>query len=76
MNRTELKVDYNKEMKPISARCTGCREPMPTPSPDLVNSADIIVWLSNQYIEHRRLKHSQDDEGFPANAPVDSGPAT
>jgi hypothetical protein len=62
MNRTELKVEYNHEMKPVSAMCTGCREKMPTPGADLANSADIIVWLSNQYIEHRRLKHSQDDE--------------
>jgi hypothetical protein len=62
MNRTELKIEYNKEMKPIRAMCTGCREAMPLAPVDLVNSADIIMWMSNQYIEHRRLKHSQDDE--------------
>jgi|KBSMisStandDraft_5_1062788.scaffolds.fasta_scaffold29187_5 hypothetical protein len=61
MSRTELNVEYDGEMRPISATCTGCREKMPTPPADLIDPADIIVWLSNQYIEHRRLKHSKDD---------------
>jgi len=61
MSRTELKIDYGERMKPISAICTACGEKMLTPPADLENSADIIVWFSEKYVEHRRLKHSQDD---------------
>jgi len=61
MNRTELNVEYDSEMRPISATCTRCGEKMPQPPTDLQNSADIIVWLSEKYAEHRKLKHSQDD---------------
>ena len=58
---SELKIEYDEAMKPISATCTGCGERMPLPPADLQNSADIIVWFSKEYIEHRKLKHSQDD---------------
>jgi hypothetical protein len=61
MSRTELQIEYNEEMKPISATCTACGEKMPKPPGELQNSADVIVWLSEKYIEHRKLKHSQDD---------------
>jgi hypothetical protein len=61
MNRTELNVEYDSEMRPISATCTRCREKMPTPPADLIDPADIIVWLSEKYVEHRKLKHAQDD---------------
>jgi len=56
---TELKIDYNSEMKPVSASCTGCGEKMPLPPSDLRDSAEIIMWLSMAYLEHRKLKHSQ-----------------
>jgi hypothetical protein len=61
MYRTELKVEYNAEMKPTSASCTACGEKMPKSPADLENPADIIVWLSGKYIEHKRAKHSQDE---------------
>jgi hypothetical protein len=61
MIRTELKIDYDDEMRPISATCTGCGEKMPKPPADLQDSADIVVWSSEKYIEHRKLKHSEDD---------------
>jgi len=64
MIRTELKIGYDNTMKPISATCIACGEKMPLPPAKLYNlneSADTIVWFSERYIEHRRLKHSQDD---------------
>jgi len=61
MSRTELNVEYDSEMRPISATCTRCGGKMPQPPANLQNSADIIVWLSEKYIEHRKLKHSQDE---------------
>ena len=61
MYRTELKVNYDAEMKPVSGSCTACGEKMPKSPADLQNPADIIVWLSGKYIEHKRAKHSQDE---------------
>ena len=59
--RTELKFSYDDNMHPIGATCGACGEKMPKPDPDLKDSADIIVWFSEKYIEHRRLKHTLDD---------------
>lgn len=61
-DQAELTIVYDQEMKPISAMCTGCREHMPTPPAHMANSADIIVWLSERYLEHRKLKHATQDE--------------
>ena len=64
MDRTELKIEYDSEMKPVSASCTACGEQMPLPPAKtfyLNDSADTIVWFSEVYIEHRKRKHSQDD---------------
>ena len=52
-DQAELTIVYDQEMKPISAMCTGCREHMPTPPAHMANSADIFVWLSERYLEHR-----------------------
>lgn len=61
MSRTELKIEYDGQMKPIRAVCNGCGEKMPLPLADLQNAADIIVWFSNKYLDHRKLKHSNDE---------------
>jgi hypothetical protein len=58
MYRTELKVNYDATMKPVSGSCTACGDKMPKPIDTLENPADIIMWLSEKYIEHRELKHS------------------
>lgn len=58
---TDLKVTYDGNMKPIRATCTGCGEKMPPPPPNLQKSADILMWLSEKYTEHRSLRHSEDD---------------
>jgi hypothetical protein len=62
-SRTELNVEYDSEMRPVSATCTGCGEKMPQPPANLQKAADIIGWLSEKYVEHRKLKRSQDDRG-------------
>ena len=59
--RTELHFDYDDRMHPIGATCSACGEWMPRPDPRLKDSAEIILWFSEKYIEHRKLKHSQDD---------------
>jgi hypothetical protein len=60
--RTELSFGYDRNMKPISGYCTRCGEMMPKPPPDLRSSADIVYWLSQQFLEHKKLKHSQPDK--------------
>lgn len=56
--RTELRFDYNEELHSISAKCTACGEDMPKAPSELEKSADVVLWLSQRYLEHRRLKHS------------------
>jgi hypothetical protein len=62
MSRAELEIEYDQEMTPVSGMCTACREMMPKPPADIVNSADIILWFSVKFIEHRRLKHLRQRE--------------
>ena len=59
--RTELQFIYNEHMHPIGATCSKCGEKMPKPDPRLKDSAEIIVSLSEQYLDHKRQKHSSDD---------------
>lgn len=61
MSRTELNIEYNDEIKPISATCARCGEKMPDPPDNLRDSGEIIMWLSMVYVEHRSLKHSNED---------------
>jgi len=61
MYRTELKVNYDAEMKPVSGSCTVCGEKMPKSPADLQTPAEIIVWLSGKYLEHKKQKHSNDE---------------
>jgi len=55
--RTELQFAYDENMRPVSATCTGCGEKMPMPPRTITDSADIVMWLSQRYLEHRKLKH-------------------
>ena len=54
----ELAFVYDAHIRPISANCTACNEQMPTPSPDLYDAVEAITWLSAQFVQHTRLKHS------------------
>jgi hypothetical protein len=55
--RTELAIVYNSDMFPVSASCTHCGEEMPKPDACLEFPADIVLWFSLQFLEHKRLKH-------------------
>lgn len=56
--RTDLKFDYSGEISPISAICLACGERMPTPPPSLRDPAEIVLWLSENYLEHKKLTHA------------------
>ena len=62
--RPELTFSYDPQMRPLSARCTRCGEQMPTHPTELKEPADAILWLSQQFIEHKRLKHPAPPLGF------------
>jgi hypothetical protein len=54
----ELVIRYDHDLRPKSAQCSSCGHPMPPPPPDFDDSADIVQWFSNQFIEHRKEKHA------------------
>jgi len=53
----ELTIRYDHELRPISAQCSSCGHPMPKPPSDLHDRSDILLWFSDQFIEHRRKEH-------------------
>ncbi len=56
--RPALLFSYDKLMRPVSAKCKLCGEQMPEPTTELGSPADVVVWLSKQFIEHKKTKHS------------------
>jgi len=56
--RTELRFVYDDNMRPIGATCSVCGEKMPNPDPALNDSADIIMWFSQEYVAHKNEKHA------------------
>jgi len=61
MYRAELSFDFDAEAKPASASCTICGEKMLLPPTDLRDTAEIIMWLSMVYLEHRMQKHLNEE---------------
>lgn len=63
--RPALLFSYDPLRHSVSAKCKICGEQMPEPSVELSSSGDLVVWLSRQFIEHKKLKHApqtQEDE--------------
>jgi len=71
--RTELAISYDDDLLPVSAACTHCGEKMPKPVAGLDFPADIILWFSARFLEHKRLKHptsrKSDDEEIETDIP-------
>ena len=61
MKVAELKVEYDPQMLPLFGYCTACGQKMPELPGDLQDSADMIAWWAAIYVEHWKLKHSQED---------------
>ena len=55
--RPELAFTYDADMRPVAAKCTACREQMPPPPPELKDNADLIMWFSRHFFEHRAITH-------------------
>jgi len=55
--RPELSFIYDPEMRPVSARCSLCGQLIQPPPSTVLDAADMVVWLSQQFIEHKRLRH-------------------
>ena len=54
---SELTFIYDAEMRPVAARCSICRKLMPPPPSHLRDAADMVLWLSEQFILHKRKEH-------------------
>jgi len=57
-HKPELAISYDSNMRPVSSTCTGCGEVLPAPPLELTDSADIILWLSFQFLAHKAMRHS------------------
>ena len=57
---TELVFTYDENMKPLWAQCSRCGEHMPLPPLNLEDTADIFLWFSGQFLEHKKRKHPPD----------------
>lgn len=55
--KTELAFSYDQRMHPVAAKCRLCGEGMPAPEPDLGSPADIVFWLAQRFIQHKKRKH-------------------
>ena len=56
---SELSFMYDPQMRPVSAKCTICGQLMPPPPSHLLDSADLIMWLSGEFLEHKRIEHAK-----------------
>jgi len=55
--RSELAISWDEKMHPIAARCTWCGDPIPQPEPGLTDAAEIVLWFSKAFLDHKRVKH-------------------
>jgi len=55
--KTELAINYDDDIFPVSAVCTHCGEKMPKPAKGVKTAAEIILWFSVRFLEHKRVKH-------------------
>lgn len=58
--KAELTFTYDSYMCPIAASCSACGDKMLNPDPALKDPADVIMWFSRRYIEHRKEKHGSE----------------
>jgi hypothetical protein len=59
--RTELQITYDNLGDPISAECTRCGKVIPLPGPGMRTPADVVMWLSEQFLRHKRINHPPED---------------
>jgi hypothetical protein len=55
-NNAELTILYDANNQPTSARCSACRELMPTTN-QRTTSVEIINWFAVHFEIHKRHKH-------------------
>lgn len=63
----ELAIRYDDELRPTSAQCSSCGLRMPAPPHDLQETVDVIMWFSDNFIEHRKQKHPSTPYGAAAD---------
>jgi len=55
--RSELAIAYDRYFYPLAASCTCCGERMPDPPKAIGMAADVVLWFSQQFLEHKKRKH-------------------
>ena len=53
----QLIIEYDMHLKPISAKCSLCKEKMPLMESTLVSTSEIDKWFQIQFELHKRRKH-------------------
>ena len=53
----ELAIRYDNNLRPTSAQCSTCGQHMPAPPSEVRDTADVLMWFSDQFVEHRTQKH-------------------
>ena len=57
--RTGLAFIYDRHMQLVAAKCKLCGERMPKPRQQIGLLADRVLWLSQRFLEHKKLQHTQ-----------------
>ncbi|WP_109487510.1 hypothetical protein [Occallatibacter savannae] len=57
----ELAIYLDDAMKPVSGTCNLCGGRMPRPPANLIDSCEIVMWLSAQFLEHKDRCHTLRD---------------
>ncbi len=55
----ELRMSYDENSNPVSAKCSLCGEQMPPGTPRITNSIDKIEWFAAQFRVHVARSHLQ-----------------
>lgn len=56
----ELRIRYNSEEFPVSARCSMCRAEMPRMKSQGASLDETIRWFSIQFDLHKKREHDKD----------------
>jgi hypothetical protein len=54
-----LTFTHDEHLRPVSAQCPYCGEVMPPPDPGFEAPLQAILWGTQQFIQHRSLKHPE-----------------
>jgi hypothetical protein len=60
-NRPTLKIVYDANNFPVSAKCFACSEEMPQGEPRITSKEENRKWFKAQFDLHKKQKHPRED---------------